>query len=972
MDAFYNKKHAELARRLKLLVDMYDRAKQSPESMDRDEVEDLMGALLELRGQLRKLQWYGEMNRRGFVKITKKLDKKVPDSNNQHRYLRTKVDPKAFTTNRGVIEYLRTVNDWLSKIGEIKTFDDSGSAASSSSRRHPLTRALRNTSPEQLQKIDDAINSDDATSLAENVKFLEKNDDSLDSSLPALLLNFLQRSISLSSRGCILVLLSKVQTLDEDDDINSRNCIHRLVISIGRGSSNAVGNASEFLNGNSTMSQNFIVPATSPMLAPRPCNALEEELALKLNEDNSSVRLLEFLLENLQGNQRSALKARDTYGRTPLHYAAQHGLAVICQIIMVFMRRWKQMDYGNGWVAKEWQDQEGYTPLHLSVIGLHALTTKALLDRVHTYDSENGEHIVEKFDPSYGGVLALATKANSVSIVRMLVHASIEVNYQDDQGETPLHIAARHGYVECAKVLIEEPSGQAVHLDVSERIFGWTPLFIACVDGHLPMVELLIKAGADATRPDGSGWTAKEHAALRGFINIAEYLHKLNPHPSAEPSSASKETSSPRQGPSLEERRSNGMGKDVNAARPEPVKTFGHKYLTKETMILVTLGTLDTRKIIPAVSFDNISLADAHATQLDTALSIVVSATGATGDPTVIDLPIEESISTDPITFMTMDASKVKLLFDIIPTYAGQKEKVVGRGVALLSSVKPNIGSKRITLQGDVSVPIVAATNLEVIGSVNFNFLLITPFSHPNIAITAERTYWKSVASTMIIGHRGMGKNRTSHRSLQLGENTIESFISAASLGAQYVEFDVQLTKDHVPVIYHDFLVSETGIDAPVHTLTLEQFLHVNNLKSAHPSRQTSPEDLRRRAKDPPNSSSNRPRSYSVGMTDDKHSSDMNERMKHTRDFKLKGFKSNTRGHFIQQPFATLEELFQKLPENLGFNIEMSEWLRTSHTTFLDTDRSRIPHAPRVRGARDGCLRRGAQLLRRHRPGKGI
>jgi glycerophosphoryl diester phosphodiesterase len=37
---------------------------------------------------------------------------------------------------------------------------------------------------------------------------------------------------------------------------------------------------------------------------------------------------------------------------------------------------------------------------------------------------------------------------------------------------------------------------------------------------------------------------------------------------------------------------------------------------------------------------------------------------------------------------------------------------------------------------------------------------------------------------------------------------------------------DVQLTKDHVPVIYHDFLVSETGIDAPVHTLTLEQVSH--------------------------------------------------------------------------------------------------------------------------------------------------
>ena len=34
---------------------------------------------------------------------------------------------------------------------------------------------------------------------------------------------------------------------------------------------------------------------------------------------------------------------------------------------------------------------------------------------------------------------------------------------------------------------------------------------------------------------------------------------------------------------------------------------------------------------------------------------------------------------------------------------------------------------------------------------------------------------------------------------------------------------DVQLTKDHIPVIYHDFLVSETGIDSPMHTITHEQ-----------------------------------------------------------------------------------------------------------------------------------------------------
>lgn len=53
--------------------------------------------------------------------------------------------------------------------------------------------------------------------------------------------------------------------------------------------------------------------------------------------------------------------------------------------------------------------------------------------------------------------------------------------------------------------------------------------------------------------------------------------------------------------------------------------------------------------------------------------------------------------------------------------------------------------------------------------------------------------------------------------------------------------------------------------------------------------------------------------------------SDMSERMKHTRDFKEKGFKGNSRGNFIQAPFTTLEEMFIKLPETIGFNIEMSE-----------------------------------------------
>ena len=150
------------------------------------------------------------------------------------------------------------------------------------------------------------------------------------------------------------------------------------------------------------------------------------------------------------------------------------------------------------------------------------------------------------------------------------------------------------------------------------------------------------------------------------------------------------------------------------------------------------------------------------------------------------------------------------------------------------------------------------------------------------------------------------------------------------------------MTKDHVPVIYHDFLVSETGIDAPVHTLTLEQvriicvfqncnsltrsyqFLHVNDGRTPRPSRPSSPTPSIDSTITAIKLESRKQRSMSVDYTNKEDASDMNERMKHTRTFKEKGFKANSRGSFIQAPFTTLEEMFVKLPETIGFNIEMS------------------------------------------------
>ena len=903
-----------------------------------------MGALLELRGQLRKLQWYGEVNRRGFVKITKKLDKKVAQNSTQRRYLESKVDPKQFATNVELTETMKRVNDWLSKLGDVKIRDDNSSTHSSHSLKRASSKAMMSLPAGILDSVDQAIRLDDVLKLNELLARATKSTDDSEANLPPILmLNLLQRGITCRAKACIDQLLARIDTLDEGDDINKRNCIHRLIISTGRSKPSDDGEPlADPLQEIGFDTMHYIKPAAPPTLAPPSSSTKEFDGVTHFSRDDKVVVLLDYLLDKLRPQQRDALYARDSYSRMPLHYAAQYGFVVICQVIISRMQAWGQFEVSEGIDAPFWQDVDGYAPLHLSVIGGHPITTRTLLEAEDWRGASDRKAAVRKHMAKSGEVLALAVKANFVVIVKLLVEAGVDLDYQDDQGETALHVAARFGHTECASILLEGGDSQKANTEIGENTFGWTPLFIACVDGRIGVVELLIAAKVDLERPDLSGWTAKEHAALRGHMDIAKLLAALTTSPSsaASVSPPTKPSNSVSPNRSLAERKSNGTANGNGTTRvTEPVKTYGHRYLTKETMILVSLGTMDARKAVEAVNLDRIPLTDAHSTQLDTALSVVVSASGADGDPAIIDLPVQDNVSTEPIVFTALDATKVKLRFDIVPTYAGSNDQIVGRGVALLSTIKPSMGSKRVTLQGDVAVPIMAANTLEVIGSVNFNFLIITPFTHPNMTIRGDLTYWKKMTSTMVIGHRGLGKNVAARSSLQLGENTIESFIAAANLGASYVEFDVQLTKDHVPVIYHDFLVSETGIDAPVHTLTLEQFLHMNDGRTPRTSRPPSPALANRGTAQTTNGTDSRKhRSMSVGDLTKGDTSDMSERMKHTRDFKQKGFKANSRGNFIQAPFTTLEEMFKKLPESIGFNIEMKyPMLHESEEQAMDT-----------------------------------
>ncbi|KAF3435286.1 hypothetical protein FNV43_RR22373 [Rhamnella rubrinervis] len=84
----------------------------------------------------------------------------------------------------------------------------------------------------------------------------------------------------------------------------------------------------------------------------------------------------------------------------------------------------------------------------------------------------------------------------------------------------------------------------------------------------------------------------------------------------------------------------------------------------------------------------------------------------------------------------------------------------------------------------------------------------------------------------LVIGHRGNGMNQlqsSDRRMRAIKENSIRSFNAAANFPIDFIEFDVQVTKDDCPVIFHDdFILSkENGsvFEKRVTELCLSEFL---------------------------------------------------------------------------------------------------------------------------------------------------
>lgn len=252
--------------------------------------------------------------------------------------------------------------------------------------------------------------------------------------------------------------------------------------------------------------------------------------------------------------------ARNTQGRTPLHLTAQCGMDAIGQLLV----------RSGATVAS--RDEDGWTALHMAANNGHASIVKRLIARApQIIDAEtknnlmalhlaiyNGhedvinllldgwlrgfgalrsaiastdtaltqalfERLVDRCN--YKGVtpLHIAAASGYETKVRQLLASEASTSAQDDEGHTPLHLAALLSKDEAATVLALLHDGTS---DVEARqMYGKTALHLAAERNNWPAVRALFTTGkANVEARDNDGLTALHRAARLGYEETVRIL----------------------------------------------------------------------------------------------------------------------------------------------------------------------------------------------------------------------------------------------------------------------------------------------------------------------------------------------------------------------------------------------------------------------------------------------------------------
>eukprot|EP00193_Tetraselmis_chui_P007202 CAMPEP_0177751912 /NCGR_PEP_ID=MMETSP0491_2-20121128/637_1 /TAXON_ID=63592 /ORGANISM="Tetraselmis chuii, Strain PLY429" /LENGTH=428 /DNA_ID=CAMNT_0019267077 /DNA_START=145 /DNA_END=1431 /DNA_ORIENTATION=+ len=162
------------------------------------------------------------------------------------------------------------------------------------------------------------------------------------------------------------------------------------------------------------------------------------------------------------------------------------------------------------------------------------------LEQLKALLTKGGSQLVDSVDREGKSAALCAAEHGQAQVLKLLIEHGIDVNAQDETGNTPLHAAAGTGNSEIVNLLLEAKacpkiqnlrlnaytSGQWLSHDTKGTLvpFDQCPLHIAAEQGDTEVAELLLKAGAKVSLTDFDGKTALHIALEENDVEMVELL----------------------------------------------------------------------------------------------------------------------------------------------------------------------------------------------------------------------------------------------------------------------------------------------------------------------------------------------------------------------------------------------------------------------------------------------------------------
>ncbi len=209
--------------------------------------------------------------------------------------------------------------------------------------------------------------------------------------------------------------------------------------------------------------------------------------------ESGSVEIVKLLLK-----KGAKIDAKKSNGETPLVIAVDKGRQHLVEVLL------------EAGANVNLRGQSSITPLHIAV----TRNRVNIADRLIRSGAD--VHFREK---DFGQTLLIEAASEGFwEIVQLLIKARVDVQGADNDGTTALRGGCFKGCDRTVNSLVSA----GTEVNAKDRR-GWTPLFYAVRGGHLEIIEILRKEGADEKHTDSEGRTAKNVAEQFRVTGIADF-----------------------------------------------------------------------------------------------------------------------------------------------------------------------------------------------------------------------------------------------------------------------------------------------------------------------------------------------------------------------------------------------------------------------------------------------------------------